>query len=80
MIGEAFINIGMFILESLPIVQLASGFLTSLDFLKNVIGFVNIFLPLGSLLPIIALIITIRNVNIVMSIFNWVVRFIPFIG
>lgn len=80
MIGEAFIWIGLEILGLLPVIALPVGIAKGLSFLTNVIGFVNIFLPLASLLPIILLIIAIRKFNIIMSVVNWVLRLIPFIG
>ena len=80
MIGEAFIWIGLEILGLLPVIALPYGIAKGLTFLANVIGFVNIFLPIASLLPIILLIITIRKFNVVMAVVNWVIRLIPFIG
>lgn len=80
MISSAFVLLFIGILNGLPVISLPSGFMAALDFLKNVIGFINIFLPLSALLPIVLLIIALRNFNIIMAIVNWIIRLIPFVG
>lgn len=80
MISEAFINLFQVILRTLPVVELPTGFMVSLDYFSNVIGYVNIFLPVVRLLPIVALIVLVRRFNIVTAIINWIIRLIPFIG
>ena len=74
------VNLFNVILRTLPILELPTGFRTSLSYFSNVIGYVNIFLPVARLLPVLAMIVLIRRFNIVMSIVNWVIRLIPFIG
>lgn len=80
MISEAFFGIFKVILRTLPIVELPTGFMVSLDYFANVIGYVNVFLPVTRLLPILAMIVLVRRFNIVTSIINWIIRLIPFIG
>lgn len=80
MISEAFLGIFRVILSTLPIVALPTGFMVSLDYFANVIGYVNVFLPVTRLLPIFAMIVLVRRFNIVTSIINWIIRLIPFIG
>lgn len=80
MISEAFMDIFADILKNLPILELPVGFMVSLNYFSNVIGYVNVFLPVVRLLPILAMIVLVRRFNIVMSIVNWVIRLIPFIG
>ena len=46
----------------------------------QVIGFINVFIPLNKVLPILVLLILIRGFNIVMAVINWIIRLIPFIG
>lgn len=80
MLGEAVLKLFEGILRTLPILELPIGFRNSLDYFSNVIGYVNIFLPVTRLLPVLAMIVLIRRFNIVMSIINWIIRLIPFIG
>lgn len=80
MIADFFINFFQGILRNLPIVSLPEGMVVSLNYVKNVIGFVNVFLPVTRLLPIIAMIVLVRRFNIVTAIINWIIRLIPFIG
>ena len=80
MIGEAFLSIFLGILSGLPVITLPDGVSSALDFVTNVVGFVNIFVPLQAIVPIIILIIAVRRFNVVMSVVNWILRLIPFIG
>ena len=74
MIGEAIINIVSLVIDMLPIIDVPSGFDKAFEWLGNVIGFINIFLPIQSLAVIIGLIILVRNFNIVLSVVMWVLR------
>lgn len=76
MIGNAFASIIMLVLDALPVLSLPSGYEKAMDFVANVIGFVNIFLPLKSLVPIVLLIMLVRKFNIGLAIIRW----LPFIG
>ena len=80
MISEGIMFLFSHILSGLPIISLASGFSAGLNFLTQVVGFINVFVPLNRILPILVMLIMIRGFNIVMSIVNWIIRLIPFIG
>lgn len=80
MISDAFMSIFEDILILLPVLELPTGFMTSLDYFASVIGCVNIFLPVARLLPIFALIVLVRRFDTVMAVINWIIRLIPFIG
>ncbi len=80
MISEGIMFLFSNILSGLPIISLASGFSAGLNFLTQVVGFINVFVPLNRILPILVMLIMIRGFNIVMSIVNWIIRLIPFIG
>lgn len=80
MIGEGMFNLFSVVISSLPIISIPTGFVYAINFIQMVIGYVNYFLPVADLIPIIALIIVIRNFNISMAILNWVIRLVPFIG
>lgn len=80
MISEGIMYLFSNILSSLPVIALASGFTAGLNFLTQVIGFINVFVPLDKILPILVLLILIRGFNIIMAIVNWIIRLIPFIG
>ena len=80
MISEGIMFLFSNILSGLPIIALASGFSAGLNFLTQVVGFINVFVPLNRVLPILVMLIMIRGFNIVMSIVNWIIRLIPFIG
>ena len=80
MISEGIMFLFCNILSGLPIISLASGFSAGLNFLTQVVGFINVFVPLNRILPILVMLIMIRGFNIVMSIVNWIIRLIPFIG
>ena len=80
MISEGIMFLFSNILSGLPIISLASGFSAGLNFLTQVVGFINVFVPLNRILPILVMLIMIRGLNIVMSIVNWIIRLIPFIG
>ena len=74
MIGAGIYNLMINVLTGLPVLNIPYGFTQALSYLTNVVGFINVFLPLTSLVPIILLIIAVRNFNIVMSIINWIIR------
>ena len=80
MISEGIMFLFSNILSGLPSISLASGFSAGLNFLTQVVGFINVFVPLNRILPILVMLIMIRGFNIVMSIVNWIIRLIPFIG
>ena len=80
MISEAFMDLFADILTALPVLELPTGFMASLNYFANVIGYVNVFLPVVRLLPVFALIVMIRRFDIIMSVINWIIRLIPFIG
>ncbi|MCM1233376.1 MAG: hypothetical protein NC489_24940 [Ruminococcus flavefaciens] len=80
MISEGIIAIFERILNGLPVITMPDGFSAALVFLRNVVGYINLFLPINRLLPIIVLLIAVRNFNLVMAVVNWVIRLIPFIG
>ncbi len=80
MISEGIIAIFEGILNSLPVISLTEDFSSALDYLRNAVGYINLFFPLGRLFPIVFLLITVRNFNVVMAGVNWIIRLIPFVG
>lgn len=80
MIAEFFINLVNGFLVGFPILALPVGFVEGISFFITIVGYINIFVPLVRLAPVIALIVLIRNWNIVVSILRFILRFIPFIG
>lgn len=80
MISEALIGLVNNLIAQFPIISLPDGFMQSLTFFSNVIGYVNVFLPVVRLLPVFALIVMVRRFDTVVAIINWIIRLIPFIG
>ncbi|PWM28036.1 MAG: hypothetical protein DBX40_01830 [Clostridiales bacterium] len=80
MISEGIMHLLTNILSDLPVISLGSNFSAGLNFLMQVIGFINVFIPLNKVLPILVMLILIRGFNIVMAVINWIIRLIPFIG
>lgn len=79
MISEGIMHLLTNILSDLPVISLGSNFSDGLNFLMQVIGFINVFIPLNKVLPILVMLILIRGFNIVMAVINWIIRLIPFI-
>lgn len=64
----------------MPVIALPDGISAAFNLLSNLIGYINIFVPVAALAPVLALIILVRNWNIVMAVIRLVLRFIPFLG
>lgn len=80
MISESIMHLLTNILGNLPVISLSANFSDGLNFLSQVIGFINVFIPLNKVLSILVMLILIRGFNIVMAVINWIIRLIPFIG
>lgn len=80
MISDFFINLFYGLLTMFPILALPAGFAEGVTFLTSIVGYINIFLPLARLAPIVACIIMVRNWNIGVALLRFLLRFIPFIG
>lgn len=80
MVIEALLELVMDLVAQFPVVTLPDGFMQSLNFFSNVIGTVNVFLPVVRLLPVFALIVMVRRFDMVVAVINWVIRLIPFVG
>lgn len=80
MIGDFFTTLFYGFLTAFPVLALPVGFGKAIAFLINIVAFVNVFVPIIRLAPIISLIVLVRNWNIAVSMLRFVMRFIPFIG
>lgn len=80
MIADFFVNIFYGSLVACPVLALPVGFVEAGGFFIRIVGYLNIFLPLVRLAPVLGLIVMVRNWNIVIAILRFILRFIPFIG
>lgn len=80
MLGDFLVTLFYGFLTVCPVLALPVGFAKGLGFLVTVIGYINVFVPLIKLAPIVALIIMVRNFKITIAILRFVLQFIPFIG
>lgn len=80
MIADFFINLVYGVLTLCPVLALPLGFYEGVSFFISIVGYINIFVPLVRLAPIVGLIVLVRNWNIVIALLRFVLRFIPFIG
>lgn len=78
MIGELLFGLFYGLLTVCPVLALPVGFVKGLGFLTEVVGFINIFVPLVRLAPVVSFIVLIRNWNILVAVLRFVLRFIPF--
>ena len=67
-------------MAKLPVLAIPEGFDAALTLVSSLVGYINIFVPLIRIAPILGLIVMIRNFNIVVALFRFVLRFIPFVG
>lgn len=80
MIADFFVNMFYGFLTACPILALPVGFAEAAGFFIRIVGYINIFLPLVRLAPILGFIVLVRNWNIAIAVLRFVLRFIPFIG
>lgn len=80
MIAEFFVNLASGVLTGMPVLSIPDGFSNALTLFSSLVGYINVFVPLTRVAPILGLIVLIRNWNIVISILRFVLRFIPFVG
>lgn len=80
MIANWFIAFVSGFLAPISVVALPSGFSAALGILSDLIGFINIFVPILRIVPIVGLILLVRNWRIVVALLRLILRFIPFIG
>ena len=79
-IAEFFLNLVNGVLVTCPVLALPVGFAEAISFFISIVGYINIFLPVARLAPVLALIVLIRKWNIVIAVLRFILRFIPFIG
>ena len=80
MIAEFFVNLTSGVLGDLPVLSIPEGFEAALTLFSSLVGYINVFIPLVRVAPILGLIVMIRNWNIIISLLRFVLRFIPFVG
>ena len=80
MIANWFIMFVSGFLAPLSVIALPAGFSAALGLLRDLIGFINIFVPILRLAPVVGLIILVRNWRVLVAILRFVLRFIPFFG
>lgn len=80
MVSDFFINLVVGMIANAPVLALPAGFSAGISFLTSVVGYINVWLPLARLAPILALVVLVRNWNIVIAILKFILQFIPFIG
>jgi len=80
MIADFFANMVSGVLVDAPVLSIPDGFESALTLFSSLVGYINVFVPLARVAPILGLIVLIRNWNIVISILRFVLRFIPFVG
>lgn len=80
MISDFFVNLLNGSLADAPILAIPDGFEVALTLFSSLVGYINVFVPLARIAPILALTVLIRNFNIVISILRFILRFIPFVG
>lgn len=78
MLFTAFFPFISFILSLFPpIFYLPLGVVEALSWFVSVSGYINIFVPLLRVVPILALIMFIRNFHIMNALARFIMRFIP---
>lgn len=80
MIADFFINLVKGFISTLPIVSLPTGTAAAFTYLVSIVAYINVFLPLSRLVPILAFIVILRNYKIVIAILRFILYFIPFVG
>lgn len=80
MIADFFANLVSGLLTDAPVLAIPDGFESALTLFSSLVGYINIFVPLARVAPILFLIVAIRNWNILIAIIRFVLRFIPFVG
>ena len=80
MIGEFLSNLFYGFLTTCPVLSLPVGFVKGVAFLIDIVGLINVFVPVIRLAPLLSLIILVRNWKITISLLRFLMRFIPFIG
>lgn len=80
MVADFFINLVKGFVASLPVISLPTGTAAAVTYLASIVAFINIFIPLARLAPILALIVLLRNYKIIVAGVRFILYFIPFIG
>lgn len=80
MVADFFINLVKGFISSLPVISFPSGTSTAITYLASIASFINVFIPLARLAPILALIVLLRNYKIIVAGVRFILYFIPFIG
>lgn len=80
MITDLCLSVIKSLISSLPVVSLPDGVTAALTFFASVVGFINVFVPLTRLAPIVVFVLLLRNFKIVMSLIRSIFYFLPFVG
>lgn len=80
MISDFFFKLGLGVLADAPVLAIPDGYQTALNLFSSLVGYINIFVPLSRVAPILVLVIAIRNWNIIIALLRFVLRLIPFMG
>lgn len=80
MITDLCLSVIKSLISSLPVVSLPDGVMAALTFFASVVGFINVFVPLTRLAPIVVFVLLLRNFKIVMSLIRSIFYFLPFVG
>lgn len=80
MIADFFINLVKGFISTLPVISLPTGTAAAFTYLVSIVAYINVFLPLSRLVPILALIVLVRNFKVVIAVLRFILYFIPFVG
>lgn len=80
MIVTFFLNYGIGILADAPVLSIPDGYEVALNLFSSLVGYINIFIPLSRVAPILLLVIAIRNWNIMIALLRFILRLVPFMG
>lgn len=75
-----FLGLLKLLVSLLPSIEIPDNFLSSLGDVAELLSYVSIFLPLGTIVSCLAVIFTLQNAKFFLSIFNFIVKKIPGFG
>lgn len=80
MVADFFINLIRGFFSVCPVISLPTGAAAALTFATSVVGYINVFLPLARLAPIVVFILLVRYFRLVVAAIRFVLMFIPGFG
>lgn len=80
MIPDFFINLVRGFISVCPAISLPSVASLALTTLSSIIAYINVFLPIARLAPIVVFILAVRYFKVVVAVIRFVLYFIPFVG